>query len=87
MDLEEIYKQVAERNKIPVKVVKRAYSQIFKMMREEISKLPLKDGTTVEEMLKMKTSFSFPYLGKMIINDYVFKKINDNYAKFKYKEN
>lgn len=90
MNLNEIIREVAHNLDIPIEVCERAYTDVFKFIKQTINTLPLDKDLTPEEFSKLKTSFSIPYVGKLYLPEkryFRHKSIADSIHKLKEKEN
>lgn len=56
---------VADKLKLPVEVVKKAYESYWLFIRETISELPLKEDLNEEEFNSLRTNFNIPSIGKL----------------------
>lgn len=56
---------VADKLKLPVEVVRKAYESYWLFVRETISELPLKSELSEEEFNELRTNFNIPSIGKL----------------------
>lgn len=61
----DIVDTVAKEVNLPSNVVKEAYKAYWEFIRTTIKNLPLKEDISDEELLKLKTNFNIPSLGKL----------------------
>lgn len=67
MTYDEIISKVAEKLGLPVRLVDRTYGAYWKSIREHITSLPLKEGLTDEEFLKLQPNVNIPSIGKLYV--------------------
>lgn len=67
MTYEEIVAKVSESMGLPVYLVDKAYKSYWKVVREHVSSLPLKEDLTDEEFMKLQPNVNIPSIGKLYI--------------------
>lgn len=67
MSYDDIISKVAEDNGLSKEFVDKVYKSYWLTIKEEISKLPLKEDLTEEEFNKLRTNFNIPSLGKLYV--------------------
>lgn len=67
MSLDEIFTKVSEDTGLSKHIVDRAYRAYWKVIREHIKALPLKDDLTDEEFLKLQPNVNIPSIGKLYV--------------------
>ena len=65
MKYEEIIAKVAADNDLSVHFVDKVYKAYWKVIREYITSLPLKEDLTDEEFMKLKPNVNIPSIGKL----------------------
>ena len=65
MKYSDIAKDVAKELNIPEKIVYKTYKAYWKVIKNRISELPLKEELTEEQFDSIKTNFNIPSLGKL----------------------
>ena len=68
-------KELAEKYKLDLEVVKRIISSPYDFIQKKTRELNFKDGLTREEFDKMKTNFNIPGLGKLYASFYLYNEI------------
>lgn len=76
MTYKEIIEQVSLETGLPKALVDKTYKSYWRVVREHISSLPLKEDISDEEFLKLKPNVNIPSLGKLSVTleDYKRKK-------------
>lgn len=88
MTYREIISKVAESLGLPYYFVDRTYKSYWKVIREHIEELPLKEDLSDEEFLQLQPNVNIPSLGKLYVTldryhgmkkqkEYIEKNIND----------
>ena len=67
MTYKEILSKVSSDLSLPERVVDRAYKSYWKVIREHIVSLPLKEDLTDEEFLKLQPNVNIPSIGKLYV--------------------
>lgn len=67
MSYKEIIAHVAQDTGLPKSLVDKAYKAYWRMVREHIASLPLKEDLTDEEFLELRPSVNVPSLGKLAV--------------------
>lgn len=90
MTYKEIIAQVSKDTGIPQKIVDRTYKSYWKVIKEYMRSLPLKEDLTDEEFLKLKPNINIPSIGKFHVTlerykrvKYAYKKEQERYAAYK----
>lgn len=86
MTYDEIVAKVAEDNGLSKSLVNKTYRAYWKVIREYITSLPLKDDMTDDEFNKLKPNINIPSIGKfnVTIERYrTMKKLHNEYLKNK----
>ncbi len=65
MTYDEMIATVAEELELPKGLVDKTYRAYWKVIREHIKSLPLKEDLTDEEFLKLQPNVNIPSLGKL----------------------
>lgn len=65
MTYDEMIATVAEELKLPKGLVDKTYRAYWRVIREHIKSLPLKEDLTDEEFLKLQPNVNIPSLGKL----------------------
>lgn len=65
MNYPDIIGKVSQEMNIPLEVVDTAYKSYWKLIKQTIQSLPLKDDISEEEFAKLRTNFNIPSLGKL----------------------
>ena len=66
---ERIINEVAESLSLPKKIVDRAYRSYWRVVREHISQLPLKEDLSDEEFAQLQPNVNIPSIGKLYVID------------------
>lgn len=64
-ELVRIMQVVSKELDIPYDVIKYSYESMFKFIKQEIEKLPLKQDISEEEFNKLRVSFNLQSIGKL----------------------
>ena len=67
MVYEEIISKVAEELNLPKKFVDRTYRSYWRIVRQHIVALPLKENLTDEEFSKLRPNINIPSIGKLYV--------------------
>lgn len=67
MNYNEIISEVAEKLSIPKETVNKVYRTYWKVIREHITSLPLKEDLSDEEFNKLQPNVNIPSIGKLYI--------------------
>jgi hypothetical protein len=65
MSYEEIISTVAVETGLPSRLVDRTYKAYWKIIREHIKSLPLKEDLTDEQFVNLQPNINLPSLGKL----------------------
>lgn len=85
---ERIVTEVAESLGLPKKLVDRAYRSYWRVVREHISSLPLKDDLTDEEFNQLQPNVNIPSIGKLYVTIGKYRWLKDKFEQIKqYREN
>lgn len=76
-----IYKEASMIIGIPKEVVEKAYSSYWRVVREHLSSLPLKEELTEEEFNALQPSINIPSLGKLYVTYERQKAMRESYNK------
>lgn len=94
MGYEEIISRVAASTGLPETLVDRTYKSYWKVVRNHIKSLPLKEDLTDEEFLKLRPNVNIPSIGKLHVTldryhgmKKYFDKFKESYKGNKYKKN
>lgn len=86
MTYDEIVAKVAEDNGLSKRLVDKTYRAYWKVIREYITSLPLKDDMTDNEFNELKPNINIPSIGKfnVTLERYrTMKKLHNEYLKNK----
>ena len=61
----EIIREVAKDTGLPIRLVDRTYRAYWRVVREHICSLPLKDDLTDEEFMQLQPNVNIPSIGKL----------------------
>ena len=75
MTYDEIISEVAGSTGLSKRIVDRTYKAYWKVIREHITTLPLKEDISDEEIRAMQSSVNIPSIGKLYINVKKFHRI------------
>ena len=83
MTYQDIIKKVSEETGISNEIVDKSYKAFWLFIKESIQKLPLKEGLTEDEFLKLRPNFNVPSLGELVCpyNKYVGVKERFNHIR------
>lgn len=85
---ERIINEVAESLSLPKRIVDRAYRSYWRVVREHISKLPLKEDLSDEEFAQLQPNVNIPSIGKLYVTQERYRLLKDKFEKIKqYREN
>lgn len=91
MGLEEIVKRVGSDLGLPRKLILNTYRAYWKVIKQQIESLPLKDNITKEELDSLHSSINLPSLGKLYVDKGTFflnkNQYNNHINGTEYKEN
>ena len=79
MTLDEIVATVASEMDLPKTLVYRTYMSFWKVVKEHIEEIPLKEDMSEEEFKKARTNINIPSLGKFFLTYDNYKKIKQHY--------
>ena len=79
--MQKIIKELANELNIPEEDVLKTYKLYWKVVKDIIEKLPLKDKLNEEEFNKLRTSFNIPNLGKLYCTYEKYIKIHNKFNK------
>ena len=82
MTYEEIVAKVSESIGLPIYLVDRAYRSYWKVVREHISSLPLKEDLTDEEFMKLQPNVNIPSIGKLYVTLNRYQRMKKRYKIF-----
>ena len=90
MTYEEIISRVSAETGLTTRLVDRTYKAYWKVIREYIKSLPLKEDLTDEEFMQLRPNINLPSLGKLNVTYHGMKKHFEmhykNYKGKKYKK-
>lgn len=82
MTYDEIIETVAERMELPKTLVDKAYRSYWRVVREHIASMPLKQDLTDEEFLKLQPNVNIPSIGKLYVTLDRYKRIKKRYSEY-----
>lgn len=83
MEYEEIISRVADSLGLNKGVVDRSYRTYWRVIRQHITSLPLKEDLTDEEFLKLRPNVNIPSIGKLYVTLEDYRKIKNKYNRLK----
>lgn len=86
LDLDKVYKEVAEELGLPKNKVRNIYKAYWKAIRMHIASMPLKEDLSKEEFDKLQPNVNIQSIGKLFVNYERYKAIKDKYKNFKEKQ-
>lgn len=81
MTYHEIISKVSKDTGLPKTLVDRAYKSYWKVVREHISSLPLKEDLTDEEFLQLQPNVNIPSIGKLYVTLERYRRIKDRHKR------
>ena len=82
MRYKEIISKVSDVTGLPKGFVDRTYRAYWKIVREHITSLPLKEDITDEEFLKIKPNVNIPSIGKLYVPLERYKTRRKDYKEY-----
>ena len=82
MTYDEIITEVAKSLGLPKKIVYKTYLAYWKVIREHIKSLPLKEDLTDEEFLKLRPNVNIPSIGKLYVTLDRYRRIKKHNEMF-----
>ncbi len=79
MSYAEIVSKVAMELGLPERLVDRTYKSYWRVIKEHITSLPLKDSLTEEEFLKLRPNVNIPSIGKLHVTLDRYKRMKKMY--------
>ena len=79
MTYDEIIAKVASDLNLPKDFTDKVYRGYWKVIREYVVNLPLKEDLTDEEFLKLRPNINIPSIGKLYVNLDRYKKMKKMY--------
>ena len=79
MTYDEIVSKVAESTGLSAITVNKIYKTYWKVLREHIVSLPLKDNLTDEEFSKLQPNVNIPSIGKLYVTLDRYKGVKKHY--------
>lgn len=79
MTYNEIISKVAEDLNLPKKLVDRTYKSYWKVIKEHIKSLPLREDLTDEEFLKLQPNVNIPSIGKLYVTLDRYKRVKKHF--------
>ena len=83
MTYDEIIDKVSIDTGLPRRLVDRTYRAYWKVVREHISSLPLKEDLTDEEFMRLQPNVNIPSIGKLYVTLDRYRRIKTSYNKYK----
>jgi len=83
MTYHEIISKVAQDTGLPRVLVSRTYKAYWRMVREHITSLPLKEDLTDEEFLQSQPNVNIPSIGKLAVTLDRYKHMKEAYRRIK----
>lgn len=75
MTYEEIINKVASELELPKGLVDKTYRAYWKVIREHITSLPLKEDLTPEEFSKLQPNVNIPSIGKLCVTPERYRRM------------
>ena len=75
MNYNEIISEVAEKLSIPKETVNKVYRAYWKVVREHITSLPLKENLSDEEFNELQPNVNIPSIGKLYVTLDRYKRV------------
>ena len=82
MSYDEIIDKVSSDTGLPRRLVDRTYRAYWRVVREHITSLPLKEDLTDEEFLRLQPNVNIPSIGKLLVTLDRYRRIKTNYNKY-----
>lgn len=79
MTYEEIVSKVAISTGLPKELVNRTYKSYWRVIKEHIQQLPLKDDLSDEEFNKLQPNVNIPSIGKLYVTLNRYKRLKKKY--------
>lgn len=76
MTYDEIIKKVSIQLDLPITLVDKTYKTYWKVVRDHIASLPLKEELTDKEFLSLQPNVNIPSLGKFYVTLERYRKVN-----------
>jgi hypothetical protein len=73
-----IYEKVSKELGINKEIVERTHKAFWYYIRATISKLPLKESNDIDALKAQVISFNVPSLGKLYMNPYKHRQLDNN---------
>lgn len=83
MTYEEIVVRVADAYGLDSSLVDRTYKAYWKVIREHVTALPLKEDLTDEEFLKLQPNVNIPSIGKLYVTLDRYKRLKKQFKNYK----
>ena len=80
---ERVVAETAESLGLPKRIVDRAYRSYWRVVREHISSLPLKDDLTEEQFIQLQPNVNIPSIGKLYVTQDKYRWIKDKFKQIK----
>lgn len=87
MTYDEMIRRVSQSTGLPILLVDRTYKSYWKMVREHISTLPLKEELTDDEFQALQPNVNIPSIGKLYVTLERYKSIKRRYKQKQDNEN
>jgi len=81
MTYNEIISKVAEDLNLSKKLVDRTYKSYWKIIKEHIKSLPLREELTDEEFLKLQPNVNIPSIGKLYVTLDRYRRVKKHFYK------
>lgn len=85
MTYREIINKAADAAGLDRQTAHRVYKAYWKAIKEHIESLPLKDDLTDDGLARLRPNVSIPSIGKLHVTVQEYRRIKDNYSKYKKK--
>lgn len=79
MKYDDIIKEVAAKLNLPITLVDRTYKAYWRVIKNHINSLPLKDDLTEEEFYQIKPNVNISSIGKLNVTYKRYKNIKSIY--------
>lgn len=80
--LDNILQEVSKELDIPEDIVTKIYKGYWKMIKDYIESLPLKDNLSEEEFMGLRPNINIPSLGKFYVTYDMYKNIKERYKEY-----
>lgn len=80
---EQAVAEVAQSLGLPKRLVNKAYRSYWRVVREHISQLPLKDDLSDEEFAQLQPNVNIPSIGKLYVTQEKYRWLKDKFEKIK----